>query len=111
MMDVFVNTLLSIVLLLSILTSIIVQVIKPLFPKKFPSNLIVMIIAFVVTLVCGFIYASYCSIVIEAWMPLGLIGVAFMVAFAAMYGFDKLKEMLQQWVDGKNEEDHHNDVQ
>lgn len=88
---------LNVVLLLSIATSVIVQVIKGLFPETIPSNLICFVTAFVVTFAAGFIYATAVGLQIKMWMLIGCIGLAFATAFAAMYGFDKLKELVAQW--------------
>lgn len=90
---------------LTIITNIVVQVLKSITYDKIPTNLLAFVVAAIVTAAALFIYVSIQGIAVTAWMIVAAVGVAFAVAFAAMFGFDKLKEMLEQWkhVDGRNQ--------
>lgn len=92
-----VSVLLSICLGLMLVTNIIVQVLKGLTYDKIPTNLLAVIVSFIVTTAAAYIYVSINGIVVAGWMIVALIGLAFAVAFAAMFGFDKLKELIEQW--------------
>ena len=92
-----VTTLMSIALGLTILTNIVVQVIKGITYDKIPTNLLAFIVAFIVTGCAFYVWVSVEGIKIVAWMIVGTIGLAFAVALAAMFGFDKLKELVSQW--------------
>lgn len=94
---VVVTTLLSVALGLTILTNIIVQVIKGITYDKIPTNLLAFIVAFIVTGCAFYVWVSVHCITIAGWMIVGVIGLAFAVALAAMFGFDKLKELVNQW--------------
>lgn len=98
--SVVLTQLLSLVLILTIATNIVVQVIKGLVPKSFPTNLLCTLVAFLVTFAAAFVYSNHEGITFEPWQWVGCIGLAFAVSFAAMYGFDKLKEMCEQWKEG-----------
>lgn len=92
-----VTTLMSIALGLTILTNIVVQVIKGITYDKIPTNLLAFIVAFIVTGCAFYIWISVKGITVAIWMVIGAIGLAFAVALAAMFGFDKLKELVDQW--------------
>lgn len=82
---------------LMLVTNVITQVLKQVTYNKIPTNLLAVLIAFVVTFACGYIYASTHQVAIEGWMIVSAVGVSFFVAFTAMFGFDKLVELIQQW--------------
>ena len=92
-----VTTLMSIALGLTILTNIVVQVIKGITYDKIPTNLLAFIVAFIVTGCAFYVWISVEGIAVASWMIVGTIGLAFAVALAAMFGFDKLKELVNQW--------------
>lgn len=94
-----VTSLMSIALGLTILTNIVVQVIKGITYDKIPTNLLAFIVAFIVTGCAFYVWVSMEGIKIAGWMIVGVIGLAFAVALAAMFGFDKLKELVSQWTD------------
>lgn len=76
------------------LTNIVVEVIKKITWDKIPTNLVAAIVAEVLTLVTFFAYTSYNSINVAWYSVVSAIVVGIMVAYAAMFGFDKLKEIL-----------------
>ena len=100
-----VASLLTIILFLTIVTNIIVEVLKSVLGKTVPWNLLALVVALIVTFLAFVATVTYHRILIEAWMVICAIAVAFVVAFSAMFGFDKLKEMIAQWTAIKNEND------
>ena len=76
------------------LTNSVVEVIKKITWDKLPTNLVATIVAEVLTLVTFFAYTSYKSINVVWYSVVSAIVVGIMVAYAAMFGFDKLKEIL-----------------
>lgn len=76
------------------LTNIVVEVIKKITWDKFPTNLVATIVAEVLTLIAFYAYTSYKSINVVWYSVVSAIVVGIMVAYAAMFGFDKLKEIL-----------------
>lgn len=76
------------------LTNIAVEVIKKITWDKIPTNLVATIVAEILTLVTFFAYTSYKSINVVWYSVVSAIVVGIMVAYAAMFGFDKLKEIL-----------------
>ena len=78
--------LLSIIGALVVVTNIIVQVLKNLTWD----------VSMVLTLVAFFAYCQICSITVEWYMVVAAVVVGFLTSYAAMFGFDKLKESITQ---------------
>ncbi len=90
------TTLMLIIGVLVVLTNIVVEVLKKALWDKIPTNLLAIIVAIVLTLVAFLAYASYMALPILWYNVAAAIVVAFMVAYAAMFGFDKLREALSK---------------
>ena len=78
-------------------TNAIVQVTKKATWDKLPTNLLALIVAIVLTLVVGIACLQIVGVDILWYMVAGLIVAGWLVAYAAMFGFDKLREILNQW--------------
>lgn len=91
-----ISTLLMIVGGVTVLTNIIVQVVKNITWDKIPTNLVALIVAEALTLASGGAYASIHAIAITWYMVVAAIVVGLMSAYAAMFGFDKFKEVIQE---------------
>lgn len=90
------SVILSIVGVLVVLTNIIVQVLKKLTWGKMPTNILVVIISMALTLLSFFAYCEIEAVTIVWYMIVAAVVLGFLVAYAAMFGFDKLKEVLTQ---------------
>lgn len=90
-----ISMLLSVVSGITVLTNIIVRVLKKIAWDNLPSNLLALVIAELLTLSCGGAYAQMNNITIHWYYVIGAIVVGFMAAYAAMFGFDKLQEVLK----------------
>ena len=82
--------------IISIIGVLVVQVLKKVTWDKLPTNALAMIISLVLTLGAFFAYCSIKGIAVVWYMVFAAVVLAFMVAYAAMFGFDKLKEALAQ---------------
>ena len=80
--------------MLTALTNIVVQVIKQVTWNKLPTNILVLLVAMVLCLGAFVAYAQVNGIPITWYLIGAVIVLGFLVAFAAMFGFDKLKEAL-----------------
>ena len=92
---VVVSVILMLVLILTVLTNIITQVVKTLCPRL-PPNIVATAVAMVLTL-CAFF--AVCQIMLwpVTWYTIAAaVVVGCLVAFAAMFGFDKLRQTLEQ---------------
>lgn len=79
---------------LTALTNIIVEVLKKITWDKLPTNIVALLIGEALSMLTGVLYAQYNSIAIN-WQYIAVLFVlGFLVAYAAMFGFDKLKEVL-----------------
>lgn len=96
-MDV-VSTILLIIAVLVFLSNVIVEVLKKLLPDKVPSNLIAVVVSMALTLVAFFGCCSYYSVVIKWYYVIAAIVIGFMVSYAAMFGYDKLKQLIEQFI-------------
>ncbi len=90
------SIILSIVGVLVIITNIIVQVLKKLTWDKLPTNILATLVAIALTLAAFFAYCQIKGIPVVWYMVAAALVLGFMVAYAAMFGFDKLKEAILQ---------------
>lgn len=88
--------LLFIIGVLVIVTNLIVEVLKKLIWDKMPTNFLAVIVALVLTLVAFFAFIAIAGIPFVWYYLAAAIVVGFMVAYAAMFGFDKLREALEK---------------
>lgn len=93
---VYIPMLLALVLALTLVTNFIVQVLKSLLYDWIPTNLLAFLVAVLVTAGTGFALWSYFRFAISGWMIAALIALCFVVAFSAMFGYDKLVQMIEQ---------------
>ena len=91
-----VSIILSLVLVLMIVTNIIVQVLKDLTWGKLPTNVLAFAVAMAVTLAAFFAVCQITGTSVTWYMIVGAVVMGFFVCFAAMYGFDKLKQTMEQ---------------
>lgn len=90
------SVILSIVGVLVIVTNIVVQVLKKLTWDKLPTNILAVLIAMALTLAAFFAYCEIKGVAIVWYTVVGAVVLGFFVAYAAMFGFDKLKEAIAQ---------------
>lgn len=96
-----ITMLVTIIGVLVALTTVIVEVAKKATWDKLPTNIVALIVAEVLTLGSGIAYCQIESVAITWYIVAGLIVSGCMVAYAAMFGFDKLREIMN-W-GGKDE--------
>ena len=87
---------LSIIGVLVVLTNIIVQVVKKVAWGKLPTNILAVIVSMALTLMAFFAYCQIKAIAVAWYMVVAAVVLGFLVAYAAMFGFDKLKEALTE---------------
>lgn len=84
------------VLALMVVTNIIVEVMKKLTWGKLPTNILAFTVAMVVTILTFFAACQIMGVAVTWYMVVAAVVMGFFVCFAAMYGFDKLKQTLEQ---------------
>lgn len=87
---------LTLVLALTLVTNLVVQVLKGLMPDHVPTNLLAFLVAVAVTFAAGYGLWAYYRFALTGWMVVALIALAFAVAYAAMFGYDKLMQLVEQ---------------
>ena len=87
---------LPVVLVLMVVTNIIVEVLKKLTWGKLPTNLLAFAVAMAVTLLAFFAACQIMGVAVTWYMVVGAIVLGVFVAYAAMFGFDKLREVIMQ---------------
>lgn len=91
-----IGTILIIVGALMALTNIITEVLKKLLWDRLPTNILVVVIAQTLTLATGAAYAQITGVEVLWYYVVAAVVLGFLVAYAAMFGFDKLKQALEQ---------------
>ena len=76
---------------LVVTVNIIVEVIKRLIPV--PTDIVVFIVSIAVTVLALFIAASVLKFTVMWYYAVGAVVLGIFVAYAAMFGFDKFKEI------------------
>ncbi|MPM53309.1 hypothetical protein SDC9_100076 [bioreactor metagenome] len=76
------------------ITTIITEVLKKILWNKIPTSLLAFIVSQLITISAFISYCAFNSIPIMWYYFLGVIVSGFMVAYAAMFGFDKLREII-----------------
>jgi len=92
----YVSTILFAVGILVAVTNIVTEVIKKLTYDKLPTNLLATLVAMVLTLSSFMAVCTIKNITIVWYMGAGAIVLGFFVSYAAMFGYDKLKEILER---------------
>ena len=92
-----ISIILPVALALMIVTNIIVEVVKGLTWGKLPTNVLAFFVAMAVTLLAFFAMCQIAGVQVTWYMVVGAIVLGFLVCFAAMYGFDKLKQTMEQF--------------
>lgn len=90
------NILLAVVFALMVVTNIVTEVLKKVTWDKLPTNLLVVIIAEALTLMTGAAYAQMNSLTVSWYHIVGAVVVGIFVSYAAMFGFDKLRQTVEQ---------------
>ena len=62
-----------------------------------PTNVLAFFVAMAVTLLAFFAMCQIAGVQVTWYMVVGAIVLGFFVCFAAMYGFDKLKQTMEQF--------------
>lgn len=91
-----ISIILPMVLVLTVVTNIITEVLKKLTWEKMPTNLLAFLVAMAVTLLAFFALCQIMGIPITWYMVVGAVILGIFVAYAAMFGFDKLRQTLEQ---------------
>lgn len=89
--------LIPIVFGLMLLVNVFTEVLKKVLPGKIPANLLVFALSIIITVAASFVYFGVTGITFVWWMIFLVIAIAFFVAYSAMFGFDKWKELVDQW--------------
>ena len=97
-----ISVILPLVLMLMVVTNIIVEVLKKLTWERLPTNILVFVVAMAVTLLAFFAMCQIAGVPVTWYMVVGAIVLGFFVCFAAMFGFDKLKQTMEQLEQIKN---------
>lgn len=94
--------LIPIVFGLMLIVNIFTEVLKKVLWDKIPTNLLVFTLSLVITICALFIYLSITGITFILWMLVIAIAVAVCVAYSAMFGFDKWRQMIDQFITMKS---------
>ncbi len=79
------------------LTNIVTEVVKKVTWNKIPTQLLATIISEMLTISSGVAYFQIKQISITWYLIVATIVLGLLVAYAAMFGFEKLKEILESF--------------
>lgn len=82
---------------LTLVTNVITEVIKKTTSNKIPIQITATIVAMAITLVAFFAYSAISGAAVVWYGVAGAIVTGFFVSYAAQFGFDKLKEVLNKY--------------
>ena len=98
------TVLMNVIGLLTLFTNVFTEVLKKSF-TNFPAQLTATVVSMALTIVSFFAYAAISGLEIQWYMIFGAIVVGFFVSYAAQFGFDKLKEMINKYKNNKEWDD------
>ena len=87
---------LTIIFSLTAITNILTEVVKKVTWDKIPTNIVVVVIAEVLTVLSGAAYAQINGMDVYWYHAIGAAVIGIFVSYAAMFGFDKLKQAFEQ---------------
>lgn len=93
-MQIDVSVLLPIIGALVAVVNIVTQVLKKVTWDKLPTNILVLLLSVALTVAAFFAYAQITALAVTWYMVAAAVVAGFAVAYAAMFGFDKLKETI-----------------
>ena len=91
----YASILLFVIAALVFTVNIIVEILKKAFPKL-PTTILTLILAVVITMVAFFAWATYINLAIVWYYIVAAFILGLFVAYAAMFGFDKLKDAFEK---------------
>lgn len=94
---------LAVVAAMVAVTNIIVEVIKKLWGDGCPATPLAFVVAMLVALVGLLVYCSTTGAAVLWYYIVCALLLGFFVAYAAMFGFDKLKQALNELSGGRDE--------
>lgn len=95
-LEAYLSTLLIVVAVATVLVNIIVEVLKKITWDRIPTNLLAFIVAEAITLLAFFAICQVRGIPVVWYMVAAAAVLGLIVAYAAMFGFDKLRELIEQ---------------
>lgn len=98
-----VTMILAVIGALAFMVSVITQVFKGVgVLSKIPTDILVFVLSIGITVVAFVAYMQYIQMTILWYMILAAIMAGFIVAFIAMYGWEKLSELWKRFGDTNN---------
>lgn len=86
--------------LLTLGTNVITEVLKKTI-RKIPAQITALVVAMLLTVGAFFAYATIAVITVKWYMVAGAVVTGFFVSYAAQFGFDKLKELIEKYTKGR----------
>lgn len=96
-----ISIVITVVGILTVMTNIIVEVLKKLTFNVIPTQFLAAIVSEVLTILIYVGYCNYCDLKVTWYFVTAAIVLGFMVSYAAMFGFDTLKKIINEEVRNK----------
>ena len=92
------TTLIMVIAVLAFVVSVFTEVTKNIsILKKIPTDLQVLTVSVLLTVLSYFAYVSYSNAKIIWYNIIGSVVIGFFVAFVAMYGWDKFRQLWERF--------------
>jgi len=95
-----ISSLIAVIGALVVIVNLLTEVIKKATWSRLPTNIVVVLLSEGLTLASGAAYAQINSVAVMWYAVVAAVVVGLLVAYGAMFGFDKLKEALTQITSG-----------
>lgn len=100
------TTLIMVIAVLAFVVSVFTEVTKNIsILKKIPTDLQVLTVSVLLTVLSYFAYVSYSNAKIIWYYIIGSVIIGFFVAFVAMYGWDKFRQLWDRFKSNSESED------
>lgn len=84
------------VLVLTVITNIITEVLKKALYGIAPANVLALAVAMILTILAALAACQIMAVAVTWYILAGAVCLGFFVTFAAMFGFDKFRQTLEQ---------------
>lgn len=93
--------LVTIIGVLVALTNVITEVLKKMLYERVPAQMIAIAVGIILTVVTGVAYCQYINLALVWYYIVAMVVGGFLVAYASIFGFEKLKEVMQWRIEKK----------
>ena len=92
----YISIILAVVGVLVVLVNIITEVLKKIVWDRLPTNILAVCVSLVLTMLSFFAWCTITGTPVLWYYVFAAIVLSFLVSYAAMFGYDKLREIIEK---------------